>query len=106
MHEALLTNNEIIDILGIPKLISKSEAKKLGHNHPLIYNRDGCHRWQPELFPEDDPRHDYTWQDCHNDDVALLGSEEAVEKYVQAEETGEVQNHNVLKQKEHEELLF
>ena len=83
MHEALLTNNEFIDILGIPKLISKSEAKKLGHNHPLIYNRDGCHRWQPELFPEDDPRHGWTWDDCYNDAVSLLGSEEAVRDYLE-----------------------
>jgi len=78
-----LTNDQFFELLGIPELTSESAAKKKGHDRPLIYNRDGCHRWQPELFPEDDPRHGYTWSDCHNDAVAVLGSEEAVRAYVE-----------------------
>lgn len=80
-----LTNDQFFELLGIPELTSESAAKKKGHDRPLIHNRDGCHRWQPELFSEDDPRHGYTWVDCHNDAVALLGSEEAVRAYVQGE---------------------
>ena len=49
---------------------------------PLILKRDGCHVWKPENFPPDDPRHGWTWDDCWKDAVALLGSEEAVEKYI------------------------
>ena len=77
-----LTNDQFFELLGIPELTSESAAKKKGLDRPLIYNRDGCHRWQPELFTEDDPRHGYTWQDCHNDAVALLGSEKAVHQYL------------------------
>lgn len=77
-----LTNDQFFELLGIPELTSEFAAKKKGYDRPLIYNRDGCHRWQPELFPKDDPRHGYTWQDCHNDAVALLGSEEAVRQYL------------------------
>lgn len=71
---------------GLP-VLQVPEADILAHgtaDRPLIYNRDGCHRWQPELFAEDDPRHGYTWQDCHNDAVALLGSEEVVRAYVES----------------------
>ena len=52
---------------------------------PLIEKRDGCHVWKPEFFPADDPRHGWTWDDCWKDAVALLGSEEAVRRYVEEE---------------------
>ena len=52
---------------------------------PLIEKRAGCHTWRPESFPADDPRHGWTWDDCWNDAVALLGSEEAVRSYIEAE---------------------
>ena len=77
-----LTNDYFFELLGIPELTSESAAKKKGYDRPLIYNRDGCHRWQPELFAEDDPRHGYTWADCHRDAVAILGSVKAVDDYV------------------------
>jgi hypothetical protein len=50
---------------------------------PLIRKRDGCHRWKPEEFGPDDPRHGWTWDDCRKDAVALLGSEDAVREYVE-----------------------
>jgi len=78
-----LTNDQFFELLDIPELTSESAARKKGHDRPLIYNRDGCHRWQPELFPEDDPRHGWTWDDCYNDAVSLLGSEEAVRDYLE-----------------------
>ena len=79
---ANLTNDEFFDILGIPELTSANAAKAKGLPGPLILKRDGCHVWKPENFPPDDPRHGWTWDDCWNDAVALLGSEEAVEKYL------------------------
>jgi hypothetical protein len=48
----------------------------------LIAKRDGCHVWKPEDFPPDDFRHGWTWDDCWNDAVALLGGEQAVRDYV------------------------
>ena len=65
------------------------------HRHPrtdqpgqeacLIRKRNGCHGWKPEEFGKDDPRHGWTWEDCWNDAVALLGSEEAVQKYIEGD---------------------
>ncbi|HOH30366.1 MAG TPA: hypothetical protein PLC40_11875 [Candidatus Hydrogenedentes bacterium] len=79
-------NQQFFDLLGIPKLTSESAAKKKGHDRPLIYNRDGCHRWQPELSPETDLHYGYIWQGFQDDAVALLGSEEAVRVYVEGTE--------------------
>ena len=61
---------------------------------PLILKREGCHVWKPENFPPNDPRHGWTWDDCWQDAIALLGSKEAVEKYIaekpeEKPETGE-----------------
>ncbi len=39
---------------------------------------------KPEDFTEDDPRYGWTWDHCYQDAVALLGSEEAVEQYINA----------------------
>ena len=80
---ANLSNDEFFDILGIPELTSADAAKAKGLPGPLILKRDGCHVWKPENFPPDDPRHGWTWDDCWNDAVALLGSEEAVGKYIE-----------------------
>jgi hypothetical protein len=79
---AKLTNDEFFDILGIPDLTNAEAAKTNGLPGPLILKRDGCHVWKPENFPVDDPRHGWTWDDCWKDAVALLGSKEAVEKYI------------------------
>jgi hypothetical protein len=77
-----LANDEFFDILGIPELTNATAAKAKGLPGPLILKRDGCHVWKPENFPPDDPRHGWTWDDCWEDAVALLGSGEAVEKYL------------------------
>jgi hypothetical protein len=77
-----LSNDEFFDILGIPELTNADTAKAKGLPGPSILKRDGCHVWKPENFPPDDPRHGWTWHDCWKDAVALLGSEEAVEKYI------------------------
>ena len=77
-----LSNGEFFDILGIPELTNAEAAKAKGLPGPLILNRDGCHIWKPEDFSPDDPRHGWTWEDCWEDAVALLGSGEAVEKYI------------------------
>jgi hypothetical protein len=77
-----LSNDEFFDLLGIPELTNSDAAKAKGLPGPLILKRDGCHSWHPENFPEDDPRHGWTWDDCHEDAIALLGSEEALEKYI------------------------
>lgn len=82
---ATLTNDEFFDLLGIPELTSAEAAKAKGLPGPLILKRDGCHQWQPENFPADDPRHGWTWDHCYQDAVALLGSEEAVEEYLKDE---------------------
>jgi hypothetical protein len=76
--ESILNNDEFFAAIGIPEMTSGPD--------PLIRKRDGCHRWKPEEFGPDDPRHGWTWDDCHKDAVALLGSEEAVRKYVAGEE--------------------
>ena len=77
-----LTNDEFFEILGIPKLTNAQAAHSMGLPGPLIAKRDGCHVWKPENFPDDDPRHGWTWDDCWQDAVALLGSEEAVHDYL------------------------
>jgi hypothetical protein len=82
---ASLSNDEFFEILGIPELTSAQAAHARGLPGPLIEKRDGCHVWRPESFPADDPRHGWTWDDCWNDAVALLGSEEAVRQYVEGE---------------------
>ena len=82
---ASLTNDEFFDLLGIPELTNARAAHAKGLPGPLIEKRDGCHVWKPESFAEDDPRHGWTWDDCWKDAVALLGSEDAVRRYVEEE---------------------
>jgi hypothetical protein len=74
---ATLTNDEFFEIIGIPEMTTGPE--------PLIRKRDGCHHWKPEEFGKDDPRYGWTWEHCWQDAVALLGSEEAVRKYIQGD---------------------
>jgi hypothetical protein len=74
---AKLTNDEFFEIIGIPEMTTGPD--------PLIRKRDGCHRWKPEEFGRDDPRYGWTWDHCWQDAVALLGSEEAVRKYVEGD---------------------
>jgi hypothetical protein len=78
-----LSNDEFFDILGIPEMTNAEAAKAKGQSGPLIFKRDGCHVWKPENFAADDPRHGWTWDDCWNDAVALLGSEDAVREYIE-----------------------
>ena len=82
---ASLSNDEFFDLLGIPELTNARAAHAKGLPGPLIEKRDGCHVWKPEDFSKNDPRHGWTWDDCWNDAVALLGSEEAVRRYVAEE---------------------
>ncbi len=82
-NAASLSNDEFFEILGIPELTNVQAAHAKGLTGPRIAKRDGCHVWMPENFPEDDPRHGWTWDDCWNDAVALIGSEEAVQKYIE-----------------------
>jgi hypothetical protein len=84
-----LSNDEFFDLLGIPELTGAPAAHARGLPDPLIGKREGCHAWHPESFPPEDPRHGWTWADCWNDAVALLGSEEAVRAYVEGETTKE-----------------
>lgn len=72
---ATMSNDEFFAASGIPEMTAGDD--------PLIRNREGCHRWAPEEFGPDDPRHGWTWDDCHKDAVALLGSEDAVREYVE-----------------------
>jgi hypothetical protein len=72
---AKLTNDEFYEIISIPEMTTGKE--------PLIRKRDGCHRWKPEEFGKDDLRFGWTWDHCWQDAVALLGSEDAVQKYVE-----------------------
>jgi hypothetical protein len=83
---AKLTNDEFFEIIGIPEMTTGPE--------PLIRKRDGCHRWKPEEFGKDDPRHGWTWEHSWQDAVALLGSEEAVQNYIRSEnnEGGEAED--------------
>ena len=78
-----LSNDEFFDLLGIPELTNAQVAHAKGLPVPLIEKRDGCHVWKPENFPADDPRHGWTWDDCWNDAVALLGGEEAVRSHLE-----------------------
>ena len=78
-----LSNDEFFEILGIPELTNAEAAKAKGLPCPLIQKRGGCHVWNPESFPPDDPRHGWTWDDCWKDAVALLGSEDAVRQEVE-----------------------
>ena len=79
---AELSNDEFFDLLGIPELTNAAAAHSRGLPGPLIAKRDGCHVWKPEAFPPEDPRHGWTWDDCWNDAVALLGGEQAVRDYL------------------------
>src|SRR5271165_5453704 len=72
-----MSNDEFFATIGIPEMTAGPE--------PLIRKREGCHRWKPEEFGPNDPRHGWTWEDCWKDAVALLGSEEAVRKYVEGQ---------------------
>lgn len=72
---ANLSNDEFFEIVGIPEMTTGPD--------PLIKKREGCHRWKPEEFGKDDPRYGWTWDHCWQDAVALLGSEEAVRRYVE-----------------------
>ena len=78
-----LSNDEFFDLLGIPELSNAEAAKAKGLPGPLILKRDGCHVWNPENFPEDDPRHGWTWDHCWQHAVTLLGSEDAVQEYIE-----------------------
>lgn len=78
-----LSNDEFFDLLGIPELTNVEAAKAKGLTGPLILKRDGCQQWKPENFPEDDPRYGWTWDHCWQDAIALLGSEEAVQEYIE-----------------------
>ncbi|MBI3466443.1 MAG: hypothetical protein HY000_25805 [Planctomycetes bacterium] len=82
---ANLSNDEFFEIVGIPELTSPEAAKAKGLPGPLILKRNGCHVWKPENFPAADPRHGWTWDHCWQDAIALLGSEDAVKKYVEGE---------------------
>lgn len=77
-----LSNDEFFEIIGIPELTSEKAAKAMGLGAPLIRKREGCHAWHPERFTGDDPRYGWTWEHCRQDAIALLGSEEAVEAYI------------------------
>ena len=83
---ATLSNDEFFELLGIPELTSESAARAKGFDRPLILKRHGCHSWKPEFFSKDDSRHGWTWDDCHADAIALLGSEEELEKYLKDEQ--------------------
>ena len=73
----MMSNDEFFAAIGIPEMTAGDD--------PLIRKRDGCHSWKPEDFGPDDPRFGWTWADCHKDAVALLGSEDAVRRYVEGE---------------------
>jgi hypothetical protein len=75
---ASMSNDDFFAAIGIPEMTAGDD--------PLIRKRDGCHRWKPEEFGPDDPRHGWTWEHCRQDAVALLGSEDAVRQYVEGEQ--------------------
>jgi hypothetical protein len=75
---ATLSNDEFFTLIGIPEMTTGPD--------PLIRKRDGCHRWKPEEFGPDDARRGWTWDDCWNDAVALLGSEDAVREYIEGKQ--------------------
>jgi hypothetical protein len=74
-----LSNDNFFEIIGVPEMTTGPD--------PLIDKRAGCHRWKPDEFGEDDPRHGWTWNDCEADARLLLGTGEAVERYVHSSET-------------------
>jgi hypothetical protein len=78
---AKLTNDEFFALIGIPEMTAT--GKSACPTDPLIRKRDGCHRWKPEEFGPDDPRHGWTWDHCWQDAVTLLGSEEAVRDFIE-----------------------
>jgi hypothetical protein len=82
---ASLSNDKFFDLLDIPELTNAKAAHAKGLPGPLIEKREGCQVWKPENFPKNDPRHGWTWDDCWKDAVALLGSKEAVRRYVEEE---------------------
>jgi hypothetical protein len=85
-----LSNDQFFELLGIAELTNARAAHAKGLSGPLIEKRDGCHSWHPENFTEDDPRHGWTWGDCWNDAVALLGSEQAVRYYLESQSTSSI----------------
>lgn len=89
-----LSNDEFFEIIGIPELTNAEAAKAEGLPGPLILKRDGCHVWTPETFSADDPRHGWTWDHCWQDAVALLGSEDAVRRYVESDSRTDTNNEN------------
>lgn len=82
---ASLSNDQFFEMLGIPELTNAKAAAAKGLPGPLILKRDGCHVRKPEDFPADDPRHGWPWDHCWQDAVALLGSEDAVRRYIAGE---------------------
>jgi hypothetical protein len=89
-----MSNDEFFAAIGIPEMTNpeaaaKADASVCPEGKPLILKRDGCHRWHPEEFGTDDPRHGWTWDHCRQDAIALLGSEDAVRKYVEGEQEQE-----------------
>ena len=80
---AKLSNDEFFEMIGIPELTSAAAAKAMGLGEPLIHKRRGCHVWEPEKFAPTDPRYGWTWDDCWKDAIALLGSEAAVNAYIE-----------------------
>jgi hypothetical protein len=82
-----MSNDEFFAAIGIPEMTNPEAARRADkttcpEGKPLILKREGCHHWKPEEFGPDDPRKGWTWTDCHKDAVTLLGSEDAVRKYV------------------------
>jgi hypothetical protein len=84
---ANLLNDDFYEVIGVPEMTSEAAAKALGLPEPLIHKRKGCHKWEPEKFTKNDPRHGWTWDDCQKDAIALLGSEEAVKAYIEGKPT-------------------
>jgi hypothetical protein len=82
---AQLSNDEFFEVLGIPELTDVEAARAASLSGPLILKRAGCHVWRPETFPPADPRHGWTWAHCWHDAITLLGSEDAVRRYIQGE---------------------
>lgn len=81
-----MTNDDFFAAIGVPEMTAGDE--------PLIRKRDGCHRWRPEEFGPDDPRHGWTWDHCHADAVALLGGEDAVRQYVEGHQPKQAEESN------------
>jgi len=78
-----LSNDEFFDLIGIPEMTSEKAAKASHLPEPLIYKRQGCHKWEPEKFTKDDSRYGWTWDHCWQDAITLLGSEQAVKDYIE-----------------------